>query len=144
RNLESLQIIPEFDAVVQLAAKAGVRPSILNPSAYIDTNITGTENIHQLMRLRGCRKMVFASCSSIYGNSELIPFAETNPDFDPISPYAYTKNSCELLNYTNHYLYNIDVLNLRFFTVYGPRQRPDLAIHKFTKLIESGLEIPVF
>lgn len=143
-EFNSLKVIPHFDVLIHLAAKAGVRPSIKDPAAYIHTNILGTENLHQLMRMRNCNKMVFASSSSIYGNSKTIPFTEDSLGTEPISPYAYTKRACELLNYTNHHLYEVDVLNLRFFTVYGPRQRPDLAIYKFTGLIEKGEEIPVF
>ncbi len=144
RSEVSLRRLPSFDTVVHLAAKAGVRPSIEAPQDYIDTNITGTHNILQLCQHHGCKKIAFASSSSIYGNSTHIPFVEEGHEYVPISPYAATKRSNELLNYTYHYLYNLDILNLRFFTVYGPRQRPDLAIHKFVKLISSGETIPMF
>ncbi len=139
-----LAALPKFDAVIHLAARAGVRPSIENPQDYIDTNITGTHAILKLCIARGVYKIVSASSSSIYGNSKIIPFVEEGPEYEPISPYAFTKRSTELMNYTYHHLYKLDILNLRFFTVYGPRQRPDLAIHKFTKLISEGKSIPMF
>ncbi len=144
RFYSELAVIPTFGTVVHLAAKAGVRPSIEAPQDYIDTNITGTHNLLKLCVDRGCRKIAFASSSSIYGNSKHIPFVEEGHEYAPISPYAATKRSNELLNYTYHHLYNLDILNLRFFTVYGPRQRPDLAIHKFVKLISEGKPIPMF
>lgn len=121
----------EINSVIHLAAKAGVRPSIQNPSAYIQHNIIGTWNILEWMKGRNILKMVFASSSSVYGNNPKIPFSESDSVDNPISPYAFTKKSCELMNYTYHHLYNMDILNLRFFTVYGERQRPDLAIYKF-------------
>lgn len=139
-----LAALPDFDTVVHLAAKAGVRPSIVSPQEYIDVNITGTHHLLQLCEARGCRKMAFASSSSIYGNSPHIPFVEEGFEYLPISPYAATKRSNEYLNYTYHHLYGLDILNLRFFTVYGPRQRPDLAIHKFTRLLLEGKPIPMF
>lgn len=141
---EKLQRIPAFDMVVHLAGKAGVRPSIDAPQDYIDNNITATLNVLELCRAKGCTKMAFASSSSIYGNSKHIPFVEEGVEYEPISPYAFTKRTCELMNYTFHHLYQIDILNLRFFTVYGPRQRPDLAIHKFTRLLSEGKSIPMF
>lgn len=144
QNAAHLDSIPEFDLLVHLAAKAGVRPSIENPQAYIDTNITGTHNLLKLCVNRSVKKIVFASSSSIYGNSKHLPFIEEGYEYEPISPYAFTKRSCELMNHTYHHLYNLDVMNLRFFTVFGPRQRPDLAIHKFVKLLEAGEEIPMF
>jgi len=130
--------------VIHLAAKAGVRPSIQNPSAYIQNNIIGTQNVHHFMQARGIHKMVFASSSSIYGNNKKIPFSETDNVDHPISPYALTKKAGELLNYTFHELNKTDVINLRFFTVYGERQRPDLAIHKFVKAISNNQPIPVY
>lgn len=136
--------IPEFDVIVHLAAKAGVLPSLKDPQGYIDTNITGTGNLLELMKQRGKKKMVFASSSSVYGNNKSIPFRETDPVDEQISPYAFTKKSCELMNYSYHHLYGMDILNLRLFTVYGPRQRPDLAIHKFIKLIDSGQPINMY
>lgn len=132
------------DVVVHLAAKAGVRPSIIDPSSYILHNIVATENILKWMRRKGMNNLVFASSSSVYGNNKTIPFLETdNVDF-PISPYAFTKKSCELLTYTYHSLYQMNVLNLRFFTVYGPRQRPDLAIHKFINQIIKNESIEIY
>ena len=144
-KISDLEKLPaEIDLVIHLAAKAGVRPSIENPSAYINTNINGTQNILEWMRKRKISKMIFASSSSVYGNNLKVPFSETdNVDF-PISPYAFTKKACELINHNYHHLYNIDIINLRFFTVYGERQRPDLAIHKFTKNIFEGKPIPMF
>jgi len=132
------------DIVVHLAAKAGVRPSIRDPKAYIEVNVNGTHNILQWMVETGCKKFFFASSSSIYGNQKSIPFKEDEVDDKPISPYAATKRSAELMNFTYHHLYQIDVINARFFTVYGPRQRPDLAIHKFTKLIDDDAQIQMY
>jgi UDP-glucuronate 4-epimerase len=130
--------------VVHLAARAGVRPSIEQPLLYEDVNVHGTNVILEAMRKYGVRRMVFASSSSVYGNSPKVPFSETdNVDF-PISPYAATKKAGELLCHTYHHLFGMDITCLRFFTVYGARQRPDLAIHKFTRLIEEGRPIPVF
>ena len=130
--------------VVHLAAMAGVRPSIEDPILYTDVNIRGTINILEKCKKYCINKFIFASSSSVYGNNDKIPFSENdNVDF-PISPYAATKKSGELLCYTMHKLYNIDMACLRFFTVYGPRQRPDLAIHKFTNLIYNNQEIPVY
>lgn len=121
------------DVIIHLAAKAGVRPSLANPGIYFDVNIMGTLNILEMMRKHGVNKLIFASSSSVYGNNKKVPFAESdNVDF-PISPYAASKKAGELLCHTYHHLYGTDVFCLRFFTVYGPRQRPDLAIHKFTK-----------
>lgn len=144
KDMEQLSALPSFDLLIHLAAKAGVRPSIENPQAYIDTNITGTHNLLQLCKERSIHKIVFASSSSIYGNSKHLPFVEEGYEYEPISPYAFTKRSCEFMNYTYHHLYDLDVINLRFFTVFGPRQRPDLAIHKFIRLLERGDEIPMF
>jgi UDP-glucuronate 4-epimerase len=146
RNKEDLTRIfcEKIDVIVHLAAMAGVRPSIQNPELYYDVNIMGTLNLLEQCKKNKITKFVFASSSSIYGNNKKIPFSESdNVDF-PISPYAATKKSCELLLHTYHYLYNISSACLRFFTVYGPRQRPDLAIHKFTKLILEGKEIPFY
>lgn len=133
-----------FDVVYHLAAKAGVRPSIEAPEKYIETNITGTLHVLEYMRASKSTKLAFASSSSVYGNCTIIPFSEDNPVDEPISPYAFTKKSCELLNFNYHHLYNIDVINLRFFTVFGPRQRPDLAIHKFLNKIKNDQPIEVF
>ena len=138
------QIEEKIDMVIHLAGKAGVRPSIDDPQSYIDSNITATKNVLDYMRKNQIKKLAFASSSSIYGNAEEVPFRESAKLDEPISPYAFTKKSCELLNHTYHYLYNMDIVNMRFFTVYGPRQRPDLAIHKFLRLMRNGESIPVF
>ncbi|MCF8460894.1 MAG: SDR family NAD(P)-dependent oxidoreductase [Flavobacteriales bacterium] len=130
--------------VVHLAAKAGVRPSIESPKEYYDVNVMGTLNLLQIMQDLGLRRMVFASSSSVYGNNKKTPFSEDDSVDNPISPYAATKKAGELLCHTFHHLYGCDITCLRFFTVYGPRQRPDLAIHKFTDLILKGKPIPVF
>jgi UDP-glucuronate 4-epimerase len=133
-----------IDTVIHLAAKAGVRPSILDPVGYADVNINGTVVLLEAARVSGCAKFIFASSSSVYGNNPKVPFRETdNVDF-PISPYAATKKAGELLCHTYHHLYKMNITCLRFFTVYGPRQRPDLAICKFARLIEQGKAIPVF
>jgi nucleoside-diphosphate-sugar epimerase len=134
----------KIDLIVHLAGKAGVRPSIEDPSGYIKANIIATQNILDVMKEKGIRKMAFASSSSVYGNRTDIPFSESMDVSNPISPYAATKKTCELINYTYHHLYKIDIINMRFFTVFGPRQRPDLAIHKFTKLIREGKPLPMF
>ncbi len=133
-----------FDLVIHLAAKAGVRPSIENPHSYIETNILGTFHLLEWMKNTGCRKLIFASSSSVYGNNKKIPFHESDSVDRPISPYALTKKSCELLNYNYYHLYDLSIINLRFFTVYGPRQRPDLAIHKFFDLIYNDKPIQLF
>lgn len=147
RDVELLKstLNDSVDLVVHLAAKAGVRPSILNPSDYIDVNIRGTQNLLQWMVDTNCKKLFFASSSSVYGNNKNgEPVKEGHFDLQPISPYAFTKRSGELMNYTYHHLYNVDVINARFFTVYGPRQRPDLAIHKFVDLISKGQPIHMY
>ncbi len=132
------------DIVVHLAARAGVRPSLENPVEYVQSNILGTVNILECMRKFNVKKLVFASSSSVYGNIREELFSENLKVTEPISPYAATKSACEQICYTWHHLYNISVVALRFFTVYGPRQRPDLAINKFVKLINEGKPIPVF
>lgn len=132
------------DVVIHLAAKAGVLPSLKDPVAYIDTNIKATNNLLEWMRKHDVKKMLFASSSSVYGNNKTIPFSETDAVDEQISPYAFTKRSCELMNYSYHHLYGFDILNLRLFTVYGPRQRPDLAIHKFVKMIAGGQAITMY
>lgn len=132
------------DVIIHLAARAGVRPSIEEPELYTDVNINGTVTLLEAARKRRIEKFVFASSSSVYGNNKKVPFSETdNVDF-PISPYAATKKAGELICHTYHHLYGIGMTCLRFFTVYGPRQRPDLAIHKFARLIEEGRPIPVY
>jgi nucleoside-diphosphate-sugar epimerase len=143
---EGLPYLAAFkpDVIVHLAGKAGVRPSIDDPQGYIEANITATRNILDTMRNNGLTKLVFASSSSVYGNSPLTPYREDMDLSRPISPYAFTKKSAELLNFTYHELFKLDIVNLRFFTVYGPRQRPDLAIHKFVRLVKEGKSIPMF
>ena len=133
-----------FDMVIHLAAMAGVRPSIENPKLYTEVNINGTVNLLAECRKNNIRNFIFASSSSVYGNNKKVPFSEDDPVDFPISPYASTKKACELICHAFHHLYDISLLCLRFFTVYGPRQRPDLAIHKFTSLMLDGKPIPVF
>jgi UDP-glucuronate 4-epimerase len=133
-----------FDCVVHLAARAGVRPSLAEPRLYVETNINGTMNLLELARDRGIKQFVFGSSSSVYGTNEKVPFSEDDPIFNPISPYAATKAAGELICHTYSHLYGMRIVCLRFFTVYGARQRPDLAIYKFAKLITSGQAIPVF
>ncbi len=144
-NTEAFAELPScIDVVIHLAAKAGVRPSIMDPQAYTDTNIKGTLNILEWMKQNKISKMVFGSSSSVYGNNKKVPFAEDDIVDFPISPYAFTKKACELLNHTYHHLYGFDIINLRFFTVYGPRQRPDLAIRKFVELISTDKPVRLF
>jgi len=129
---------------VHLAAMAGVRPSIAQPLLYADVNVNGTIVLLELAKKHRIGKFIFGSSSSVYGNNEKVPFSEDdNVDF-PISPYAATKKAGELICHTYHHLFGMSITCLRFFTVYGPRQRPDLAIHKFTKLIEQDKPIPVY
>ncbi len=134
----------KIDVVVHIAARAGVRPSLEDPLEYVRSNIDGTINILENMRKYGCKKMVFASSSSIYGNCKADKFSEDLKVTEPISPYAATKSACEQFLYTYHKLYGIQSVCLRFFTVYGPKQRPDLAIRKFIELIEQDKPIPVY
>lgn len=133
-----------IDAVIHLAAKAGVRPSIEDPLAYTVVNVEGTVNLLEAMIASDVRDMVFASSSSVYGNTKEVPFREDAWVDHPISPYAATKKACELLCHSYSHLHGMRIAALRFFTVYGPRQRPDLAIAKFTRLIEAGQPIPVY
>lgn len=132
------------DIIIHLAAKAGVRPSIEAVEEYYDVNVNGTLALLGQMKKSGIKRMVFASSSSVYGNNPKLPFSESDPVDNPISPYASTKKSGELLCYVYSHLYGFDITCLRFFTVYGPRQRPDLAIHKFTRLIDEGQPVPFF
>lgn len=134
----------KFECIVHLAARAGVRPSLDQPQLYAETNINGTLNLLELARKHSIRQFVFGSSSSIYGINSKVPFSEDDPISQPISPYAATKGAGELLCHTYTHLYGIRCLCLRFFTVYGPRQRPDLAIHKFARLISHEKRIPVF
>ncbi|MFG0316603.1 MAG: GDP-mannose 4,6-dehydratase [Planctomycetota bacterium JB042] len=132
------------DAVVHLAAMAGVRPSIEDPVLYSDINLTGTMHLLEAMRAAGTTRMMFGSSSSVYGGSKDVPFREDAVADRPVSPYAATKRSGEVLCHTYHHLHGFDVACLRFFTVYGPRQRPEMAIHKFTRKIVRGEAIPFF
>jgi UDP-glucuronate 4-epimerase len=133
-----------FDAIVHLAARAGVRPSLNDPQLYTETNINGTLNLLEQARKHGVKQLVFGSSSSVYGINAKVPFSEEDPIRQPISPYATTKAAGELLCHTYSHLYDLRSVCLRFFTVYGARQRPDLAIHKFARLISQGKPIPVF
>ena len=133
-----------FDQVIHLAARAGVRPSLEEPALYQRVNVEGTVNVLEGARLNGVRKIIVASSSSVYGVNSKVPFAESDPIFCPISPYAASKLACEALGHVYHHVYGLDVVMLRFFTVYGPRQRPDLAIHKFARLLRAGKPVPVF
>ena len=134
----------KFDQIIHLAARAGVRPSLEEPALYQRVNVEGTVNLLEAARRTGVRKIIVASSSSVYGVNSKVPFAEDDPIFTAISPYAASKLACEALGHVYHHIYGMDVVMLRFFTVYGPRQRPDLAIHKFTRLIHAGKPIPVF
>ena len=133
-----------FDQVIHLAARAGVRPSLAEPALYQRVNVEGTVNLLEAARLRGVMKVTVASSSSVYGVNAKVPFSEADPIFSTISPYAASKLAGEALGHTYHHVYGMDIVMLRFFTVYGPRQRPDLAIHKFASLITAGKPIPVF
>ena len=133
-----------IDIVVHLAAMAGVRPSIENPVLYQEVNCLGTQNILECMREKKIMNLVMASSSSVYGNSKTVPFKESDIVDFAISPYAATKKANEVMTHVYHKLYNMNVIMLRFFTVYGPRQRPDLAINKFTRLMLDGKKIPMF
>jgi UDP-glucuronate 4-epimerase len=142
--LERVFTATPFDVIVHLAARAGVRPSLSEPELYAETNIRGTLNLLELARGHGVRQFVFGSSSSVYGENEKVPFSEDDPVVKPISPYAATKAAGELLCHTYSHLWGLRCVALRFFTVYGARQRPDLAIHKFARLISGGKPIPVF
>lgn len=133
-----------FDAIVHLAARAGVRPSLDQPKLYAETNINGTLNLLDLAKDCGVKQFVFGSSSSVYGNNEKVPFSENDQVSNPISPYAATKAAGELLCHTYAHLYDLRCVCLRFFTVYGARQRPDLAIRKFSQLITDGKPIQIF
>jgi UDP-glucuronate 4-epimerase len=134
----------KFDQVIHLAARAGVRPSLEQPALYQRVNVEGTVNVLEAARKSGVKKIIIASSSSVYGVNSKVPFSESDPIFSAISPYAASKLACEALGHVYHHIYKMDVTMLRFFTVYGPRQRPDLAIRKFATLIDSGKPIPVF
>jgi len=147
RNPEHLTGILQknkFDFVVHLAARAGVRPSIADPLLYQDVNIRGTTVLLEACKKHGVNNFIFASSSSVYGENQRVPFTEKDLDIQPISPYGATKRAGELLCYSYHHLYGINIACLRIFTAYGPRQRPEMAIHKFTRLIDQGEKIPVY
>lgn len=166
RNLAALSAFPQFrfaegdirdpaslaawgagepaGALIHLAARAGVRPSVDDPAGYVDVNVRGTVNVLEWARLRGIRRIAFASSSSVYGGNEKVPFSEDDFVDHPVSPYAATKKAGELLCHTYCHLHGMDIASLRFFTVYGPRQRPEMAIHKFTRRIFDGDEVELF
>ncbi len=142
--MDALMREVRFDQIIHLAARAGVRPSIDEPALYQRVNVEGTVHLLEAARHAGVRKITLASSSSVYGVNARVPFAEDDPIFSAISPYAASKLACEALGHVYHHVHGMDVAVLRFFTVYGPRQRPDLAIHKFARLISAGKPIPVF
>lgn len=141
---QAFAVAGPVDTVVHLAALAGVRPSIASPGRYWNVNVNGTLHLLHACRERGVRRIVFASSSSVYGLDSDVPFSEFDPCGHPMSPYAATKRAGELMAFNHHHLYGATMTCLRFFTVYGPRQRPDLAIHKFTRLIDAGQPIELF
>ncbi len=143
-ELDEVLASMSFDQIIHLAARAGVRPSLEQPALYQRVNVEGTTNLLEAARKRGIRKVTIASSSSVYGINSNIPFSEEDPIFRAISPYAASKLACEALGHTYHHVYGMDICMLRFFTVYGPRQRPDLAIHKFAKLLQANQPITVF
>jgi UDP-glucuronate 4-epimerase len=134
----------QFDVCVHLAAKAGVRASIMDPLGFARANVLGTQTILEVARRLGVRRFVFASSSSVYGNARRVPFSEDDPAVEPISPYAATKRAGELLCRAHHEIHGGAVIALRFFTVYGPRQRPDLAIRRFATLMLAGEPVPMY
>jgi UDP-glucuronate 4-epimerase len=144
KKLRALFATADFDVIVHLAARAGVRPSLEQPQLYTETNVNGTLNLLELARSNNIKQFIFGSSSSVYGANAKVPFSEDDPVRSPISPYAATKAAGELLCHTYSHLYGMRCICLRFFTVYGARQRPDLAIHKFARLISEQRPIPVF
>ncbi len=147
RNRDHLEAIfsgQEIESVIHLAARAGVRPSITDPLLYQDVNLKGTLNLLEVSKDHGVRNFIFGSSSSVYGSRDTTPFRETDDVSRPISPYAATKLAGEALCFTYHHLYNMPMSCLRFFTVYGPRHRPEMAIHKFTRLIDEGGEVELY
>jgi UDP-glucuronate 4-epimerase len=144
RAIDELFSRKRFDCVVHLAARAGIRPSVADPLAYAQTNIRGTYILLEAARRREVQKFVFGSSSSVYGLASKVPFSEDTPLSDPISPYAATKISAEAACRVYSHLYGMGVVCVRLFTVYGPRQRPDLAIHKFARMISKGKPVPLF
>src|SRR5882672_8197784 len=143
-SIDALFKAEKFDAVVHLAARAGVRPSIAEPVLYTDVNLNGTSVLLEACRRHGPGKFIFGSSSSVYGDSNKVPFSEDDPVDRPVSPYAATKAAGELLCHAHHHIHGLDVTCLRFFTVYGPRQRPEMAIHKFAREILEGRPLPRF
>jgi UDP-glucuronate 4-epimerase len=143
-DLDEIFSSVKFDQVIHLAARAGVGPSLQEPALYQRVNVEGTVNVLEAGRSNGVKKMILASSSSVYGLNSQMPFSEKDAVITPISPYAASKLACESAGHVWHHIYKMDVAMLRFFTVYGPRQRPDLAIYKFAKLIRAGKPIPVF
>jgi UDP-glucuronate 4-epimerase len=143
-QLNSIFSETKFNCIVHLAARAGVRPSLTQPLLYAETNIDGTLNLLEMARQNNIKQFVFGSSSSVYGSNAKVPFSEDDPIRNPISPYAATKAAGELICHTYSHLYGMRCICLRFFTVYGARQRPDLAIHKFARLISEQKPIPVF
>lgn len=133
-----------IETVIHLAAKAGVRPSLLNPEVYYDVNVTGTLRLLEVMKQFDVNKLIFASSSSVYGNNTKVPFSETDNVDYPISPYAASKKAGELICYCFHHLYKMDIFCLRFFTVYGQRQRPEMGIHLFSNNIVKGIPIKMY
>jgi len=133
-----------IDLVIHLAARAGVRPSIAQPLLYEDVNIRGTVALLEACKEYGIKDFIFASSSSVYGENQRVPFSEEDLDIQPISPYGATKRAGELLCYSYHHLYGMNIACLRIFTAYGPRQRPEMAIHKFTRLVDQSEKIPIF
>jgi UDP-glucuronate 4-epimerase len=147
RNAEHLQEAFQknrIDLVVHLAARAGVRPSIEQPLLYQDMNIRGTMVLLEACKEYKLKDFIFASSSSVYGENQRVPFSEKDLDIQPISPYGATKRAGELLSYSYHHLYGMNIACLRIFTAYGPRQRPEMAIHKFTRLVDQGEKVPMF
>jgi UDP-glucuronate 4-epimerase len=134
----------EIDTIVHLAARAGVRPSLSQPALYAKVNVEGTVNLLEAARKNNITNFIFGSSSSVYGINSKVPYTEKDPVEQPISPYAATKRAGELICFTYNHLYGMNISSLRFFTVYGPRQRPEMAIHKFTQLIDEGKEIEVY
>ena len=147
RDLQTLNEVfggEEIGTVIHLAARGGVRPSIESPLLYQSVNMDGTASLLEVMRMNSCQRLIFASSSSVYGDNPSLPFRESDRVDHPMSPYAATKKGGELLCHAYHHLHGMAVACLRFFTVYGPRQRPEMAIHTFTRLIAEGKEVPMF
>ena len=143
-GLDELFRSESLEAVVHLAARAGVRPSIDDPVLYTSVNLDGTTRLLEACRAHGVSRFIFGSSSSVYGNNDKVPFAEDDPVDHPISPYAATKKSGELICHAHHHLFGMTIACLRFFTVYGPRQRPEMAIHKFVRAISAGRAVQQF